>query len=699
MWKTTVIVLLVLLLLGGCCCCLLGIGGGIFYFAAQEEDFSWQGEWQWDLEAGDPTVTPVVIRPTPEPTPEAAATESSSNNGTKQEGEVVAPQPQSENQAWDTLQTLENVHVPENDLLDIAERLEGKENIPRTLEAPPAPLEVGAKDVFWVTNVDSNESFQVDATLRYVTDHAYFWIENDVGYDENELEVMAETFEYEIYPTTRAFFGSEWNPGVDGDPHIYILYVGGLGYGLAGYFSSVDSYHPLAHEYSNAHETFVFNADTVDLDEEYTLGVLAHEFQHMIHWHRDRNETSWLNEGFSELAAFLNGYDAGGFDYLYTSNSDLQLNDWPNDPNATGPHYGAAFLFTTYFLDRFGDEATKALVGHPDNGMSSVDTVLAELNVTDPLTNQSVSGDDVFFDWTLASYLLDGDIADGRYTYHNYADAPRAYATETISSCPTETLTRDVSQYGVDYIRITCAGNYTLNFEGSVQVGVLPADPYSGDYAFWSNKGDESNMTLTRHFDFRDHSGPLTLSYWTWYDIEEDYDYVYVEASLNGEDWQILTTPSGTLEDPSGNSYGWAYNGQSGGTGRWIQEQVDLSEFAGEQVQIRFEYITDAAVNGEGFLLDDITVPETGYASDFEADSGGWEAAGFVRIQNKLPQTFRLALITQGESPAVTMLSLSADNLGEYTLSLDGREEAVLVVAGTTRYTRQKAAYRFEIVP
>ena len=43
-------------------------------------------------------------------------------------------------------------------------------------------------------------------------------------------------------------------------------------------------------------------------------------------------------------------------------------------------------------------------------------------------------------------------------------------------------------------------GAYTLRFEGSIEVGVLPADPYSGDYAFWSNKGDDSDMTLTRQF-------------------------------------------------------------------------------------------------------------------------------------------------------------------------------------------------------
>jgi hypothetical protein len=231
-------------------------------------------------------------------------------------------------------------------------------------------------------------------------------------------------------------------------------------------------------------------------------------------------------------------------------------------------------------------------------------------------------------------------------------------------------------------------------------VGVLPVDPHSGEYAYWSNKGDESDMTLTRSFDFSQHDGPLTLTYWTWYDLEEDYDYAYLEASQDGEHWQILKTPSGTSQDPSGNSYGWGYNGLSGGSGRWIQEKVDLSQFGGQQVQLRFEYITDAAVNGEGLLLDDIAIPEVGYFSDFEADSGGWQPAGFVRIQNVLPQMFKLAVVTKGETVDVQMVSVRADNTAEIPLQITADvDEVILVVTGTTRFTRQKAAYRYTILP
>jgi immune inhibitor A len=696
--NNTILVVVIVLLVALLCCCLCFVmvaGGGLAFGLLQE------GDGNWEFESGPPTPTPVVLRPTAQPTQFVVqdTEEQDTQDGQADESKEHSS-PNKDIISSDTLSVLEDTVVPVNDLIDLAERLEGKENVPLTMEAPLLPLQVGAKDVMWATNVDTNENFQIDVTLGYVTDHLYFWIEDGIVYDEDDLAALALTFEEKIYPTNREFFGSEWTPGVDGDPHLYIIYARGLGFGLAGYFSSADEYHPLAHEYSNAHESFVLNADNLWLSGDFTLGVLAHEFQHMIHWHMDRNETSWLNEGFSELAAFINDYDVGGFDSLYTRNPDLQLNDWPNDQSATSPHYGAGFLFVTYFLDRFGDDATQALVAHPDNGMVSVDTVLSELNTHDPLTGNPLGADDVFMDWVLANYLQDERVADGRFVYHNYPGAPSTDPTESIVSCPSEMLTRDVHQYGVDYISIRCQGINTLHFEGSLEVGLLPEGPFSGEYAYWSNKGDESNMTLTRSFDFSEHSGPLTLSYWTWYDIEEDYDYLYVEASQDGKHWQILTTPSGTPEDPSGNSFGWGYNGLSGVDGRWIQEEIDLSQFSGQAIQLRFEYVTDAAVNGEGLLLDDIAIPEVEYFTDFEGDSGGWEAVGFVRIRNTLPQKYRLALISKGNTTTVEYISMGADNLVEIPLDFSGDvDEVILVVTGTTRYTRQKAAYRFEITP
>jgi len=661
--NTGLVIAIVLVVL--CCCVLILAAVGVAAYEYFQQIPSLPGTP--DLPSGPPTPTPVVEVTRP----------------------AVSDVP------TDTLETLKTTIVPENNPIELACRLEGKCNIPETMTPPAGPRQVGEQDTFWVTNVESNENFEVNASLKYVTPHVYFWVQDGIDYDEGELKSLADAFEEKMYPTNREFFGSEWSPGIDGDEHIYILYARGLGMSIAGYFSSADEVPPDAHEYSNAHEMFLFNADNTELGDEFTFGVLAHEFQHMIHWYQDRNETSYLNEGFSEVAAFLNGYDIGGFDWLYSTDPDLQLNDWPNDSNATSPHYGAGFLYLTYFLDRFGEDATKALVKDPENGLDSVDNVLSQINATDSSTGQPINADDLYMDWVVTNYLLDENVADGRYTYHNYASAPQTFATESVDECPTGATGRSVKQYGVDYIQINCSGDYTLRFEASTIARLLPEDPYSGSYAFWSNKGDESDMTLTREFDFSAVSAPISLSFRTWYDLEEDYDYVYFEVSEDGEVWQILTTPSGTGEDPSGNSYGWAYNNVTQG---WMQEEIDLSDYAGKKIFVRFEYVTDAAVNGEGMLIDDVSVEAINYFTDFESDEGGWTADGFVRVQNALPQTFRLALIKQGSTTTVEMIEVNDDQTAEIPISIGGDIDSVtLVVSGTTRFTREEGNYTVEI--
>jgi immune inhibitor A len=603
--------------------------------------------------------------------------------------------PPVENVSTDTIETLKNSIVPENNPYELACRLQGICNVAETLPPPAVPLETGAKQKFWITNSNTDEHFQIDATLKYITPHTYFWAEDGADVNMSDLKSLMDTFENKIYPTDREFFGSEWTPGVDGDPHIYVIYSSNIGSTVAGYFSSADSYNPLVRKYSNGHETYVLGTSQ-DLADNYTYSTLAHEFVHMIQFPTDRNDVSWISEGFAELGAFLNGYDVGGADWLYAQNPDLQLNDWTdsNSPDFSS-HYGASFLYLTYFLDRFGQDATKALTANPENDLTSVDDTLASLNLTDAATGKPITADDVLIDWAVAMFVQDKNVGDGRYTFHNYPDAPQTSATETISTCPTDPFSRSVHQYGIDYISITCAGDFTLHFEGSTASGLLPVDAHSGVNAFWSNRGDESDMTLTREFDFTNASGPLSLSYWTWYDIEENWDYVYLEVSEDGQTWEVVKTPSGTDTNPTGNSYGWGYTGKTSG---WIQEQVDLSAYAGKKIQIRFEYVTDAALNGEGFLLDDIRVDAIGYASDLETDNSGWVPEGFVRVENILPQTFRLALILQsGGKTTVQNIVVNADQTADIPLSLQSGDTATLVVTGTTRFTREHANYSIEI--
>jgi immune inhibitor A len=584
--------------------------------------------------------------------------------------------------------------VPINDPIDLAERLGGKENVPSTLPDPEAPYQVGAEKTFWVTNTDNNENFQVQATLRYLGDNIYFWIENGVRYQESDLRQLADAFDQEIVPTNREFFGMEWNPGVDDDPRFYVLYARGLGSSLAGYFSSADELHPAAHPYSNAHEMFLLNADTVRLSENYIYGTMAHEFQHMIHWYQDRNEETWVNEGFSMLAEHVNDLNSGGFDFDYVINPDLQLTDWGAETGENGPHYGASYLFMVYFLDRFGEEATKALVAHPENGFSGLESVMQELGIFNPTTGQVYTANEVFTDWIVTNYLQDPTVEQSRYTYRSYSPYDVS-VSDSISECPDQ-ISSDVSQFGVDYIEIDCPGTHTFSFKGGAVANILPFEaPPSGDYFFWSNLGDESDMFLMQTFDLTEVNGEAMLSFKTWYDLEEDYDYVFISASTDGKHWQILDSLTCTTENPSGNSYGCGWNGSSGD---WIEERVDLSAFAGTEVTLRFDYVTDAAVNGIGMALDDFRLDAIGYASDLEQDAGGWEGAGFVRLMNALPQTYSLSVISEGNQTSVENISLEADNSTTFAVTIGGDvEKIVLVVSGTTPFTRGKAPYQVEV--
>jgi immune inhibitor A len=648
-----------------CCACALILGAaGILYYEAQAIPST----------SMTPSFQPPIFGDTETPPPPIELT-----------------RPPIESISPDTLQTLLTTNVPENDPYELACRLEQKCN--PTKIVPAKSYKVGDRETFWISNSDNGEHHQSNFTLLYITPHSYFWAENGIDANKADAKALMDEFENKIYPTDREFFGSEFIPGIDNDPHIFVLYASDLGTNVGGYFNSYDSFSPDIKDYSNAHETYVLS-DTTDLADEYAYGTLAHEFVHMIQFPTDRNDASWMTEGFAEVGAFINGYSVGGSDWLYLQSPDLQLNSWVDNSSPDfGNHYGQSFLYLAYFLDRFGEEATKAVTSNPEDDLKSIDDTLSQLNIQDPQTDVVISADDVFMDWAAALYLKDGNVGDGRYTYHNYPEAPQYTPTDFISSCP-QNVSGSVNQYGIDYITINCAGDYNLHFSGSTVAGLLPVKAHSGGFAFWSNQGNESDMSLTREFDFTNTSGPITLSYQTWFDIEENWDYLYLEASTDGESWKILKTPSGTDYDPSSQSYGWAYTGQ---TGDWIQEEVDLSEFAGQKVQIRFEYITDALVNGGGLLLDDVRVDAINYQSDFEADEGGWVAVGFTRVQNTLPQTYRLSLILKGDTTTVTPIELNADNTADIPLSLKNGDEAVLIVTGTTRFTNIPAAYQIEI--
>jgi len=591
-----------------------------------------------------------------------------------------------------TLNILNTATIPENDPIALAEKYRGIKNIPVMLAEPPITQINGNSKKFWVLNMDENNYRRIDAELAYQTPHVYFWVEKGVNYISSNVKKLVDVFENQIYQRNREIFGKEWSPGIDNDVHLTILYAQNLG-SAAGYFSSTDSFMPEIEQFSNMTEMFYLSADYLDLGNLFTYGVLAHEFQHMIHWNVDRNETSWVNEGLSELAVELNGFNTGGGSFIFAADPDLQLNFWPgNDQGDSTPHYGASYLFMKYLFGRFDSGFISDLISQPKNGMRGLDAVLSSIQGNSQLS--TITSEQIFQDWSIANILQNDEISNGTYGYGKDSSIPSFFPTEIIE-CGSESISRSVNQFGTDFVEISCESDYEISMQWNRDIQVLSENPKSGKYYYWSNTGDESAMRLSREFDLTEISGYAELSYWTWYDIEEDYDYLYVNVSEDGKNWHMIETPSCTSEDPTGSNLGCGYSGKSDG---WIEEIVDLSDYTGKKITVEFEYVTDASVNGEGFLLDDVAINAITFFDDFEINDGEWIAEGFVRIENILPQIFSVSVIEKDMGINIEKFFFEKQTETSYIVrNIDDKIHEIVAISGLSRYTHIPARYEIAI--
>lgn len=595
---------------------------------------------------------------------------------------------------------LANTIVPARDRIDLAQRLMGVTDIPAPPSTPEREFETGDVETFFIQG-DSTGVADLEATLIYKNDHVYMWVETGYSVDVDLIKKNADDFSEIIYERTREIFGSENSPGIDGDPRLHVLNAADLGAGTAAYFYSESAYPREAVAASNEKEIFFVNLDNMRraIGSDYYTGVLAHEFQHMIHWKQDANETSWMNEGLSELAAFINGYGISDFTDNYLANPDQQMT------YGREVIYGAGFLFTAYILDHYGEDAIRTLVADPANGMDSVDDVLIALGINDPISGEQLSAKQLFATFSIANYLNDTTIDAGQYGYSDVAlqRLPKATTSQTFDSPTDFTLSNTfLEQWATKYYRVRGLADdqtYKLSFAGNETVNLVPANPYSGRYAYWSNRVDDSDTRLTREIDLTTVDS-ATLSFRTWYDIETDWDYAYVMVSGDdGQSWDLLESPRTTTRNPHQNSYGNAYTGQSGD---WVEESFDLSAYAGQSVLLRFEYITDDATIENGFLLDDVSIPEINFFDDFEQDSG-WEAEGWVRIQNVVSQSFSLQMITIEPDKTVTverLLTPVETPFGEWEIAPQQNGETVIfVVSAFASVTSERATIDLNLSP
>jgi bacillopeptidase F (M6 metalloprotease family) len=180
-------------------------------------------------------------------------------------------------------------------------------------------------------------------------------------------------------------------------------------------------------------------------------------------------------------------------------------------------------------------------------------------------------------------------------------------------------------------------------------VAVGPFEPHSGERYVYSQMADQTYKRMGGAFEVP--VNDPTLTFWTSFDIEADWDYMFVE--IKGEDgvWTTLEDTNGLTTQDTGDSCqeGWvdqlhphlanymtpdcdpqtesggewyAFTGNSNG---WKEVRMDLSAYAGQTVALYITYASDWGFQGLGVFVDDVNLG--GETQDFEVEDelGGWE--------------------------------------------------------------------------
>jgi immune inhibitor A len=573
--------------------------------------------------------------------------------------------------------------LPDANIFDLTRRMRGRDGQPAAEFEPvrttPPVEDLGTQVPFWTYDFAAKKPTRITATLRVITDHAKWWVQNDVPFDLEQLRVSATALETKIYPTDRRLYGEEWTPGVDADPHINVLLARIPG-AAAGYFNSSDELPLWVNEFSAEREMIYINALAARPGTSYLSSVVAHELCHMIQ-HGKRNRSAvWFNEGQAQLCEQANGFPVGHAQ-TFLQLPDTQLNDWP-ELEQSQAHYGLAYLFLEFLRQQAGgDDLINALMTKGIDTPADLDAVLR--------VRGQRGLEELFADFTAANAFL-GSSAEPRYSYPNgLAARTPAGPTDQDRVRLGNTVASSTHEYAARYVELPRAV-MKVHFEGARQTKLLPTEPHSGKAMWWSDRADGLDSTLTRTVDLRGATKPV-LSFWTWYEIEKDYDYAYLAVSTDGgARWSTLAAPATTKDDPNGDNLGNGFTDLSG-RGRspaWIQQEVDLSAYAGKEVQLRFEYVTDAALNLHGFAVDDIVI--SGVLNDDAESDNGWKADGFVRSTNQVTQRFVVQLLRfTANGTTVDRRSVDAGTLDlDVDTSTDQRPPLLAVTGFAVRTTQ-----------
>jgi len=277
-----------------------------------------------------------------------------------------------------------------------------------------------AANVGDIVNFNVDKSFdasgrtQIPATLIKIGTKLYFYIEKtwwDLQIQAKQSQVLADLdnlsneFDNNIYPTLTSTFGQEWNPGIDKDSRITVLFES-INSTEGGYFREADEYEKIQLPSSNEREMLYMSV--LNIDNPNAKIILGHEFMHLIIFNQKNKifgveEDIWLNEAMADYSPAILGYD----DEYEGSNLQQRVKDFIENPsdsitdwNSTKYDYASIDLFTQYLVDHYGASILSDSLKSKPVGIESMNEALLKHGVKDGFAQ-------IFTNWTIALAVND----------------------------------------------------------------------------------------------------------------------------------------------------------------------------------------------------------------------------------------------------------------------------------------------------
>ena len=322
---------------------------------------------------------------------------------------------------------------------------------------------------------------QLTASLIKIAPKLYLyidktWWDSQDSLKQNEilniLDSLSLEFENKIYPILTRTFGSEWNPGIDGDSRITVL-LQPMIKEAGGYFNSGDEYPRAQYPNSNQREMIYLNVE--HLNSPILKSLLAHEFTHLITFNQKErtygvSEEIWLNEARSEYAPALLGYD----DIYEGSNLQRRVRNFLDRPTDSLTEwqgkfydYGVLNIFTRYLVDIYGVEILTDSLKMKKTGIESLNAVLSKKSYIEDFSQ-------IFVNWTIA--ILMNDCSVGlKYCYRS-PNLTNFRIMPTVNFLPfsdqsTLSVISETKQWAGSWQKfIGGKGNLKLEFSGSPEI-------------------------------------------------------------------------------------------------------------------------------------------------------------------------------------------------------------------------------------